>query len=84
MGRTPMPRLPAVAGGTGVPPVGLSDRSKADLRPAVSAKLRLSDGAGEVERADHAHRKTDPGFLASTHRRFRLNRSGAITSPMSL
>ena len=34
MGETPMPRLPAVAGGTGVPPVILSVYSIADLRPA--------------------------------------------------
>ena len=33
MGGTPMPRLPAMAGGTGVPPVGLSVHAKSDLRP---------------------------------------------------
>jgi hypothetical protein len=32
MGGAPMPRLPAVAGGTGVPPVGLSVHSRPDLR----------------------------------------------------
>ena len=40
MGGMPMPRLPAVAGGTGVPPVGLSVHSKADLRP-VAGRLHI-------------------------------------------
>jgi len=35
MGGTPMPRLPAMAGGTGVPPVGSSVHAKADLRPGA-------------------------------------------------
>ena len=34
MGGTPMPRLPAVAGGPGVPPVILRVYPKTDLRPA--------------------------------------------------
>ena len=37
MGGTPMPRLPAVAGGTGVPPVDLSVHAKADLHSAPAA-----------------------------------------------